>query len=64
MTVREMSALIGRSATLYVDNLAVAVTVMDARTRFGNVDVLVTPVAGHGIKWVLVDTVSLAPVTL
>jgi len=59
MTVREMSALIGRTALLYAGDLAVQVTVMDARTRFGSVDVLVTPVAGHGIRWVLLDTVSM-----
>jgi hypothetical protein len=64
MTVREMSALIGRSALLYVGDLAVEVRVTDARTRFGSVDVQVTPVSGHGLRWVLVETVSLIPVQL
>lgn len=64
MTVKEMAALIGRTAMLYAGDLAIQVRVTDARTRFGSVDVLVTPVAGHGLKWVLADTVSLTPLPL
>lgn len=33
-------------------SLSVAVRVLDARSNFGRVDVLVTPIAGSGERWI------------
>jgi hypothetical protein len=60
MTVREMTELIGKTAELYVDSMMFRVQILDARTRFGATDVLITPDAGHGSgeKWVQLDRLS------
>jgi hypothetical protein len=44
-------------ATLYRDGLQFSVTTLDARVRFGSLDVLVTPVAGSGEIWVAANRV-------
>ena len=41
-----------RLGTLTVDSLQVQVKVTDARMRFGHLDLLVTPVAGTGERWI------------
>lgn len=52
-TAQELSANIGKTATLKVagTSLAFEVTVMDARKRYGNLDYKVKPVAGGGEAW-------------
>lgn len=56
MSITEMAALIGTQrhyrATHSLDFL---VRVVDVRTRYGTVDVLVHPVAGGGEQWVSLD---------
>ena len=42
----------GRVGTIAVDDLMVEVKIADARLRFGHLDLLVTPVAGTGERWV------------
>jgi hypothetical protein len=59
MTGRELAGLIGRDAAYRVAGLTMAVRVVDARTRFGGVDVLISPVAGSGEQWVQVDSVRM-----
>lgn len=41
-----------RQGVINVDDLKVEVTVEDARMRFGHLDLLVTPVAGSGQRWI------------
>ena len=41
-----------RQGFIKVDDLRVEVKVTDARLRFGHLDLLVTPVAGSGERWV------------
>jgi hypothetical protein len=42
----------GRVGLVNVDDLKVEVRVTDARLRFGHLDLLVTPVAGQGERWI------------
>lgn len=49
-----------RIGTLAVDNLRVQVKITDARMRFGHLDLLVTPVAGDGERWIEQHRVELA----
>jgi len=42
----------GRSGVMSVEDLIVEVKITDARFRFGHLDLLVTPVAGEGERWV------------
>ena len=59
MTGRELAALIGSTGSYQpTRGLSFAVRVLDARTRFGNVDVLVQPVAGSGEQWITLDRFS------
>ena len=63
MTGRELAAMIGQNATYRVGALSVAVVVIDARNRFGNLDLLISPGAGTGEQWVQSDSVTLDPTT-
>lgn len=62
MTTRELAALIGKTTTVRVPgwhNLDFEVLVVDARLRYGNLDVLVHPVAGFGEQWICADRTAL-----
>ena len=59
MTAREMAALIDATGMMQVEHFRVEVIVLDARLRFGDVDVLVKPVHGEGETWVRQDRVAL-----
>lgn len=62
MTTREMADLIGKVTTVRVTgwhNIDFEVRVVDVRTRYGNVDVLVQPVAGFGEQWISTDRTAL-----
>jgi hypothetical protein len=52
-----------RSGVISVDSLMVEVKVKDARIRFGHLDLLVTPIAGSGERWIEQHRVTLEPVT-
>lgn len=58
MTALEMSQLLGKTGYLSFDGIHVHVEVLDARVRFGEVDVLVKPRDGMGQKWVRQHTVA------
>lgn len=49
-----------RFGTIAVDDLSVEVRIADARLRFGHLDLLVTPVAGSGQRWVEQHRVQIA----
>ncbi len=57
--VQEHIKLIGRKGTYAVDTLNFEVTIKDVKTAYGNVLVLINPVAGSGQKWVNVNSVKL-----
>jgi hypothetical protein len=42
----------GRQGEIQFEALTIAVKILDIRRRFGHVDALVTPKAGHGEKWI------------
>jgi hypothetical protein len=52
MNATHLYAYVNQNATLYRDGLRITVRTLDARVRFGSLDVLVTPVAGSGEIWV------------
>lgn len=57
MTAAEMAKMIGEPAQLDVGDMTFLVTITDVRNRFGGVDYLVTPQAGHGQAWKSADSV-------
>jgi hypothetical protein len=53
MTLASIASRIGQHASFRsADALNIAVTVLDAKTAYGNVRFLVTPVVGNGHVWV------------
>jgi len=44
--------LVGKTASIAMDDLQISVLITDARVRFGHIDLLVEPVKGSGKKWV------------
>jgi hypothetical protein len=63
-TVTDMRPYVGRTGAIRhgtVPNAAwFAVSVLDVRERWGETDVLVTPVTGHGSFWVRAEGVDWA----
>lgn len=52
MQVREVQALIGKTASIKLDGLWVQVRILDIKYTWGRTRYLITPVAGGGEKWV------------
>lgn len=48
----DIAQLKGMSGTMSIDALHVGICIIDARRRFGHVDVLVEPLNGTGEQWV------------
>ena len=61
MTARDMAQLLDARVSYRVPgtDLLVHGAIADVRTRFGAVDVLFTPEAGSGTKWMSRDSVTL-----
>jgi hypothetical protein len=62
MNAKEQAQFIGKRGMLRIQDspLKIAVTINDVRNiRYGNVDFLVTPVAGSGEQWVSSSRVAL-----
>lgn len=66
-SVREMARHIGRKGTATMGvgggstgTIEVPVEVLDARERYGNVDLLVTPIGGSGELWLTEAKVTFA----
>jgi hypothetical protein len=57
-TSAELSLSIGKQGMLCTDKLLFAVYVQDAKTAYGNIRYLVTPVSGTGSVWVDSSRVS------
>jgi len=63
MDIAELAKVIDKTGELEVDGsggtLYVTVTIKKVRTHHGVVDYLVTPIAGHGERWVRSHYVTL-----
>ena len=65
MTGAQLAQFIGRTGGYRVSrDLNFEVRVVDARMRFGDVDLLIAPVAGNGTHWVPAYKVDLDPATM
>lgn len=64
MTYTEMNELVDartqstREGLVAMHGWLVAVRVLDARSNFGRVDVLVTPITGNGERWIDLERVQ------
>ena len=54
----DLAELIGRVAHIMVGEMAVTVTILDARQCYGRTDCLVRPVAGSGVQWVRMTSLT------
>lgn len=59
-TAATLLPALGSTVLLRVERLSVRCRVMDARSVWGRVDLLVTPEAGDGSQWVSADRCTLA----
>lgn len=59
MSAVEQATWIGRTGSLAVKDMAVAVRVTDVRQVWNRTDVLIQPAAGSGMTWVALDSVAL-----
>jgi hypothetical protein len=57
MSAKDMSKMIGKPGQLDVNGMTFLVKIIDVRERWGKVDYLVTPKAGHGQTWKSSDSV-------
>ena len=60
MTANQMSVAVGQRVQLRTGSLRVDCTVLDAKTAWGNVRLLVEPVAGTGQQWVELNSITVA----
>ena len=61
-TATTMRTHIGRVGTYRLGQMLFEVSVLDVRSRWGTLDFLITPSAGHGNQWVQADKVQLEDV--
>ena len=59
MTTEGLRTLHGRSALYRLGSLVFEVTITDTRSAYGRDDVLITPVAGNGSRWVTLTSITL-----
>jgi len=53
-----LNQYIGKNAIVEIDKLKIQVRILDGRFSFGRADLLVTPIAGSGEKWIASGKVS------
>lgn len=58
-TAATMSPMIGKPAQLDVGGMTFLVTILDVRIRWGQLDYLVQPQAGHGQQWKSADSLRI-----
>ena len=51
-TASELAKVLDTPGTLSIEELTIAVKVVDARQSFGNVHYQVMPIKGYGMQWV------------
>jgi hypothetical protein len=52
LTMDRTKVVVGSVAILVMDGLMVSVTILDTKSVYGRLDVLIAPVSGSGQKWV------------
>jgi len=57
-SAKTMERDVNKRALYRVGALTFEVTIIDVRGRWGTRDVLISPVAGSGAQWVLIDRVK------
>lgn len=57
-TATAMHPYIKRRGTIQCGKLTIDVVVADAKTQFGRLDLLVTPIAGKGQTWVTLASIT------
>lgn len=60
LTDIDLTSYNNKQATIHINNLAIGVTIKSARLRYGHLDLLVTPIAGTGEKWMESSGVKIA----
>lgn len=56
----DLDSFVNRTGNFDTDGLSFGIRVVKARLRFGHLDLLVTPIFGHGERWVEQHRVHLA----
>jgi hypothetical protein len=56
----ELDAYKGKKGTIKVNKMNVGVDILDARVRFGHIDLLIRPLTGSGSQWTEHHKVTLA----
>lgn len=59
LTDTDLSTFKRRNGTIDIDGLIVSITVIDARFRYGHIDLKVIPVSGRGERWMESGKVTL-----
>jgi hypothetical protein len=57
MPASAMSKMIGKTVQLDIGGMTFLVKIVDARSRWGKTDYLVTPKSGHGQTWKSEDSI-------
>jgi len=60
-TVRDLVPAVGAKVTVRFEKLAIVCTVLDAKNSYGQVRLLVEPVAGAGEQWIELGRLVAAP---
>ena len=60
MLKMEYLELMGKHATYWINDLEVNVKIIDIKSSYGNIRVLITPIAGNGFTWVNLDSIKLS----
>ena len=56
--LEELNKLQGQPRSMVTGGLKIEVRIVDARSNFGRIDVLVTPKSGSGEAWVQLDSLE------
>jgi len=58
-TALEQSAAIGKQGSILIDSIHVEIRILDAKSSYGTVRYLITPVSGTGSQWVNASRVQI-----
>lgn len=62
MSIAAMARLIGKTGMMRLPefgNITFPAEIQDARSSFGRIDVLISPIGGKGTVWVSLDRIAL-----
>lgn len=61
LSAKDLTKFVGRTGTMPIGLLRIPVEIVDARSRYGSIDVQVIPVGGQGSQWITAARVKLDP---